>query len=76
MLAVERTSDDLHLLVTTGLTKNETLVVQVPCIDLRCPDVRVGDYLEADGSQNGVGDANDYFIAEEVTVLRNGKRVK
>jgi hypothetical protein len=36
-----------------------------------------GDYLEADGYQNGVGDANSYFVASDsYEVLRNGKKVK
>ena len=76
VLEVERAPDGKHLLVTIGLVKKETLVVQVTCIDLKCPDIRVGDYLEADGYQNGVGDPNAYFIAEDVTILRNGKKVK
>jgi len=76
VLTMEQTPDGKHLLVTIGVTKNETLVVQISCPGERCPDVRVGDYLEADGYQNGVGDPNTYFIAEDMTVLRNGKRVK
>jgi hypothetical protein len=76
VLAVERPPDGKHLLVTIGLTRNETLIVQITCVDLKCPDVRVGDYLEADGYQNGVGDPNSYFIAEDFTVLRGGKKVK
>ena len=53
------------------------LVVQVPCPDLTCPDIQVGDYLEADGDQNGVGDPNSYFVAaDSVTLWRNDHRVK
>jgi CSLREA domain-containing protein len=76
VVAVERASDGKSLLLTIGLTRQQTLVVQVICPDATCPDIRVGDYLEADGYQNGVGDPNGWFIAEQVTVLRNGKRVK
>ena len=37
----------------------------------------MGDYLEADGYQNGVGDPNTYFVASDgVEVTRNGKKVK
>jgi hypothetical protein len=75
VLAVERLPDGKHLLVTIGLTRSEKLTVQVTCVDLKCPDIRVGDYLEADGYQNGVGDPNDYFIAEDITVRRGGKKV-
>jgi hypothetical protein len=76
VLEVEKTSDGKHLLVTIGLTRNERIVVQVTCIELRCPDISVGDYLEADGYENGVGDPNTYFIAEDVTITRSGKRVR
>ncbi|MCC7372437.1 MAG: hypothetical protein IT306_28750 [Chloroflexi bacterium] len=37
-----------------------------------CPDVRVGDYLEADG----VKENEQLFYAENVTLTRNGKKVK
>jgi hypothetical protein len=30
-----------------------------------CPDIQVGDELEADGYQNGVGDPNSYFVAAD-----------
>ena len=51
-------------------------MVQVPCPDQKCPDIQVGDYLEADGYQNGVGDPNSYFVASDgITVRRNGKKV-
>jgi len=59
-----------------ALTRNETQVVQVPCDHGVCPDIRVGNYLEADGYQNGVGDPNNYFVAADgVTVWRGGKKV-
>ncbi len=73
--AVEPASDGKHLLVTIALTRNETLIVQVACPVGKCPDIRAGDYLEADGYQNGVGDPNSYFVADDVTVRRGGKRV-
>lgn len=81
VIAVERAPDDAYVLVTIGLTRKETLVVQVWCtrgsVAFICPDVHPGDYLEADGYQNGVGDANAYFVAPDgITVTRNGKRVK
>jgi uncharacterized repeat protein (TIGR01451 family) len=37
-----------------------------------CPDVKVGDYLEADG----VKENEQLFYAENVTLIRNGKKVK
>lgn len=67
--------------MTIGLVRKETLVVQVPC-DMRagvlsCPDIKVNDYLEADGYQNGVGDLNSYFVAEDgIEVGRHGKKAK
>jgi len=76
VVAVEPGPDGTYLLVTIGLIRNEKLVVQVFCETVRCPDVRVGDYLEADGYQNGVGDPNTYFVAEDVTVTRNGQKVR
>ena len=74
-------ADGRSLLATIGLTRGETLVVQVPCSgdgsNVTCPDIQAGDYLEADGYQNGVGDPNDYFVASDsYEVLRNGKKVK
>ena len=55
-------------------------MVQVPCSGDgrdRCPDIQVGDYLEADGYQNGVGDPNCYFVAADgIEVTRHGRRVK
>ena len=81
VLAVEEAPALQSLLVTIGVTRNERLVVQVPCVPkadvLACPDIKVGDYLEADGYQNGVGDENDYFVAvDDVEVWRHGKKVK
>ena len=67
--------------MTIGLVRGETSVVQVSCFGdgstLACPDVQAGDYLEADGYQNGVGDPNAYVVAtDSVEVTRNGRRVK
>ena len=78
---MERAADGRSLLATIGLTRGETLVVQVPCFGSSsagdCYDIQVGDYLEADGHQNGVGDPNSYFVASDsVEVTRNGKKVK
>ena len=80
-IAVERAPELNSLLVTIGMTRGETQVVQVPCFGTggatECYDIRVGDYLEADGYQNGVGDPNTYFVASDsVEVTRNGRRVK
>ena len=77
VVSVEKAADGRSLLVTIALTRNETLVVQVPCsgdgANVTCPDIQAGDYLEADGYQNGVGDPNAYFVAADgVTVWRNG----
>ena len=80
VIAVEKAAGGKSLLVTIALVRNETLVVQAPCFgdaaNITCPDIQVGDYLEADGYQNGVGDPNSYFVGDNVTVLRNGKKVK
>jgi uncharacterized repeat protein (TIGR01451 family) len=81
VIAVERAPDIDSLLVTIAMTRNETQVVQVPCFGTggatQCPDIQVGDYLEADGYQNGVGDPNTYFVAADgVEVTRNGRKVK
>ena len=77
----ERAPDGKSLLVTIALTRNETLVVQVSCAadgaTITCSDIQVGDYLEVDGYQNGVGDPNSYFVASDgIEVTRNGKRVR
>jgi hypothetical protein len=77
VLAVEQPAGASYLLATIALVRNETLVVQVPCREQVCPDVRMGDYLEADRYQNGVGDPNSYFVASDsFTIWRNGQRVK
>jgi hypothetical protein len=81
VVAVEKTADGKGLLVTIAMTRNETQIVQVPCFGLAgevtCPDIQVGDYLEADGYQNGVGDQDSYFVASDgVEVTRDGKRLK
>ena len=81
VLAVEEAPALASLLVTIGVTRNEKLIVQVPCGTepggFACPDIRVGDYLEADGYQNGVGDDNDYFVAvDAIEVRRHGKEVR
>jgi hypothetical protein len=81
VLAVEESSALQSLLVTIGVTRDERIVVQVPCVmksgQLACPDIRVGDYLEADGYQNGVGDPNTHFVASDgIEVWRHGKKVK
>lgn len=75
---VEQTPDGKLLLVTIALIRDEKLVVQVPCMNgsngSTCPDVRVGDYLEAEGWQGGK-EEQGRFIAEDITVRRNGRRV-
>jgi hypothetical protein len=81
VIAVMPAPEINSLLVTIALTRNETQVVQVPCSgsgrETQCPDIRVGDYLQADGYQNGVGDPNTYFVASDgMEVTRNGRRVK
>jgi hypothetical protein len=77
VIAVERPEGASYVLVTIALGRNETLTVQISCQIPTCPDVRVGDYLEADGVQNGVGDPNGYFVAtDSVEITRNGQRVR
>jgi hypothetical protein len=69
----------MSLLVTIALGPggHERLIVQVPCSRQACPDIQVGDYLEADGYQHGVGDPDDYFVAaDEITVWRNGHEMR
>jgi len=81
VVSVEKTVDGKDLLVTIAMTRNETQIVQVPCSGeagaVTCPDIQVGDYLEADGYQNGIGDSNSYFVASDgIEVTRNGKKLK
>jgi hypothetical protein len=79
VVAVERAADDLSVLVTIALGPGgqERLIVQVACPRRVCPEIRAGDYLEADGYQNGVGDPNSYFVATDgIAVWRNGQRVR
>jgi hypothetical protein len=78
VVGVTKAPDGKSLLVTIALIRDETLIVQVPCFgDGTCYDIQVGDYLEADGYQNGVGDPNDWFVASDgVTTWRNGHRVR
>ena len=78
VVLVERAPGLNSLLVTIAMTRDETQVVQLPCFgDGTCYDIQVGDYLEVDGYQNGVGDPNSYFVASDgVEVTRHGKRVK
>ena len=79
VIAVERPDEASYLLVTIALIKNETLVVQVPCFGegstVICTDIQVGDELEADGWQGG-RDEHRRFIAEDVTITRDGRRVR
>jgi hypothetical protein len=45
--------------------------IMLPCKE-GCPDAKIGDYLEADGVKEHEG----LFFAENVTLTRNGKKVK
>jgi len=81
VIAVDRPEGANYLLVTIALTRQETQVVQVFCsgsgAGLTCSDLQVGDYLEVDGYQNGVGDSNTWFVASDgVEVTRNGRKIK
>lgn len=82
VVGVERSADGTSLLVTIALGAGgrETLVVQIPCgaaPAAPCPDVQVGDYLSADGYQNGVGDPNNYFVAtDDLSITRGGRRIR
>jgi len=79
VVGVERAADGQSLLVTIALGPggSERLVVQVPCLGGSCPDIQVGDELEADGYQNGVGDPNAYFVAADgITIWRNGHKMR
>jgi hypothetical protein len=63
------------LLVTIALGRGETLVIEVRCSPAGCPDIRVGDYVQADGEQGG-REEQGHFIADDVDVTRNGSRVR
>lgn len=81
VVAVEKAPELNSLLVTVALTRDEIQVVQVPCSGsagaVECYDIRVGDYLEADGYQHGVGDRDDFFVASDgIEVTRDGRKVK
>ena len=78
VVGVERAADGNSLLVTIALGPggDERLTIQVYCTDGQCPDVQVGDFVVADGYQNGVGDPNNHFVAtDDFDVTRNGQRV-
>jgi hypothetical protein len=52
------------------------VIVQVFCQGGQCPEVQMGDTVEADGEQHGVGDPDRYFVASgSFEVTRNGRRV-
>jgi len=79
VVGVERSPDGTSLLVTIALGPGgqERLVVEVPCSSRTCPDIQAGDYVEADGYQNGVGDPDSYFVAADgITIQRNGQTVR
>jgi hypothetical protein len=79
VVSLEPAPEGTSVLVTIALGPGgrERLIVQVPCSPQGCPDIRVGDYVEADGYQNGVGDPNTYFVAaDEITVWRNGQEMR
>jgi hypothetical protein len=80
VLAVATSADGRTLLATIGLVRRETLIVEIRCQPLviggvSCPDIRVGDYLEVDGAQGGK-EEQGHFIADEVTIWRNGRKVR
>jgi len=77
VIAVQKAEDGSYLLVSIKTIDPEPLVVQVYCEKGECPNIQIGDILEADGHQNGVGDGNTYFVASDgFSVERNGKRIK
>jgi hypothetical protein len=82
VVGVERSGDGSGLLVTIALGPGgrESLVVQVPCGSdgaAGCPDVQVGDYLSADGYQQGVGDPSSHFVAaDDVSIVRDGRPIR
>jgi hypothetical protein len=79
VVGVERSADGMTALVTIALGPggHEQLIVQIPCPRQACPDIQVGDYVEADGYQNGVGDPDGYFVAADgIAVWRNGHTVR
>jgi len=49
-------------------------VVEVRCPSGVCPDIQVGDYVDADGEQGGK-DEQGHFLAEDVTITRAGHTV-
>jgi hypothetical protein len=68
--AVERDGDTLTILV--GMRDGTQRVVLSCSVSSPCPDVRPGDYIEAEG----VKENEALFYADEVTVTRNGRRVR
>jgi hypothetical protein len=77
--------DDYHTegTVTAVGSEGETLVVLIAlrdgiqevrlhCAASGCPDVRVGDYVEAEGTKEN----ESLFYADEISVTRNGRTVR
>jgi len=72
VLSVELRADGPTLLVTIGLGRGETLIVEIKCGAaglVGCADIRPGDYVEIDGWQGGK-EEDGHFIAETVTISR------
>jgi hypothetical protein len=70
VVGVEREGPTLAILIATldGVQR-----VMLACdAEVSCPDVRVGDYLEAEG----VKENEELFYADEVTITRGGRRVR
>jgi hypothetical protein len=67
--AVEPGPNGATLLVTIALGRGETLVLEVRCERGACPDVRIGDYVTAEGEQGG-REEGGRFLAERLTVTR------
>jgi hypothetical protein len=77
--------DDYHTegTVTAVTSEGDALVILIAlrdgiqqvtlhCAASGCPDVHVGDYVEADGAKENEG----LFYADEITVTRNGRPVR
>lgn len=67
--AVERSADGASLLITIGLGRGETLVIEYRCPASGCPNIALGAYLVADGEQGG-SEVSGRFVAERIEISR------
>jgi len=73
--AVATSIDGEMLLVTVALGRGELLALEIRCPGAICPEIRPGDYLNADGEQGG-REEQGHFLVENLTITRGGHRVR